>query len=258
MAANLVARAAVLTWGSFALTLANAAPPPNTYRFDFGPDPQANVQATFTAINMPAGLLAKAYLIPSGQLTLSTSSGNPGVADAMLRLNGIDRGVPPAPANGGVFTFSDLLRDFISATNTANSLPVLTMVVNGFSANTRYQGTFWSYDAAAPVQNDEKSEWFINGKSFMNYAYNTSLPPRSNTDTRVSFSTTFDIGPKDADRRVVFTGKYVAGPQVSALLNGVEFIPIAAIPEPAQWQMLIVALPFLGWTLYRRKAGRVS
>lgn len=253
-------RRCVFALSTLALTAAHAAPlpPPYTYRFDFGPDPQANVQPGFMPINMPNGLIAKAYNIPGGQLTLSTSSSNAGVADSMLRLTGVDRGVPPGPANAGAFTYSNLLRDFIAATNTANSQPSFTMVVNGFTNNTRYRATFWSYDPAAPAQNDEKSEWFINGKSFTTYSYNTSLPPRSNTDGRVSFSTTFDVGPKDADRRFVFTGKYISGPQVSVLLNGAEFIPIAPLPETADWLMMLCGLPLVEWILRKRSLQNQS
>jgi hypothetical protein len=225
---------------------------PYTYRFDFGPDPQANVQAGFTPINMPAGLIAKAYVIPGGQLTLSTSSANPGMAENMLRLNGVDRGVPPAPANGGLFSYSNLMRDFVSATNTANSQPVLTLVVNGFSANTRYEGTFWSYDAGAAAQSDQRTQWLINGKAFADRVYNTSLPPRDDSDVRTTFSTTFDIGPNDADRRVVFTGKYVSGSQVSVVLNGAQFIPIAAIPEPGASSLLAGGIAVLAWVMRRR------
>lgn len=241
---------------------------PITLRIDFGPDnPRQRVQAGFSEFSIsPDGPPNRgpgvARLFGAVQVTASASSGNPNVMQNMIDLIARDRGVPPAPMNAGRFTQSDLIRDFIASVNTADSLPVLTLVVDGLSTSTRYQATFWSYDAAAQNRQDQVSEWFMNNQqaAFARHTYNTSLPPTFDTDPRISFSTRFDVGPREADRRFVFTGKYVSGTQKNVVLNGVEFIPLQAVPVPEPSTLFLVSFAgvFVLAYAWRRRGGMAT
>jgi hypothetical protein len=228
------------------LSAGRAEAGPISFGLDFGPDrPQRQrVQAGFqefsitpdnNTVPVPRGPgVAKNYTVDGFgvQVTLNASSGNRNASPDLIAR---DRGAINGPQ---AFTYSDLVRDFVGSVNPTNSSPVLTLYVDGLTPNYEYRAYLWSYDAAARANNEQRIDWFLNdaAQPFEKWAYNTGLPPQRNLDGRIAFSTVFDLR---NGRKVTFTGKYVSGSQIEVPLNGIEFIPIRALPTPEPSTLLL-------------------
>ncbi|MBX9622184.1 MAG: hypothetical protein K2X82_00050 [Gemmataceae bacterium] len=206
------------------------------YRIDFGPDGQA-VQAGFEKWSIENGTTAGGVrnikpvdnptVHPLLATTVTAGTDDPTAKAKMVALT---RGGPPA---AGTFTYTDLLKDFVGSVDDKNSSPTLGIVLDGLLEGHRYNVRFWSFDdgAAAGAQ---KSDWYIAGQknAFYNYSYDSSKDPQTNTDTRASFVSFFDV---DKTRKLSFQAKYAGGSQVSVVLNGIEVEDLGAVgvPEPS-------------------------
>jgi hypothetical protein len=85
------------------------------------------------------------------------------------------RGGPP---NKGGFTYSDLMKDFVSATDSKNSAPYLNVVLDGLLAGHTYDITFFEFDAGAQA-GAQRTDWFLADakKPFTRYSYDSSNTP---------------------------------------------------------------------------------
>jgi hypothetical protein len=141
-----------------------------------------------------------------------TVDGN-GVLNATGIVNARDRA---NPQDSGAFTYSDLYRDFV--TNGSDTGIQLT----GFSANTDYEVTFYSYD-----WNNGRTQTFRDitggGNDLLgSIAWTAGTTPTSNGQ----YSLTTTIA-SDAQGRMTFRANGASG---TTLINGLQ---IASIPEPS-------------------------
>ncbi|MEX2187020.1 MAG: PEP-CTERM sorting domain-containing protein [Pirellulales bacterium] len=103
---------------------------------------------------------------------------------------GYDDRLRAVPTNGGVFTQSDLLRDFTFSTTSAANLGVqrgLDVYVTGLTPYGVYSGSLWSYDNSST--RDRVSDWAANGVTFRNnYTFNGSTLPTTDDNYRMDFT----------------------------------------------------------------------
>lgn len=100
--------------------------------------------------------------------------------------NGYDDRLRGAPLDGGAFTESLLLRDFVSSQTTSGS-GGLDVTLSGLLANQLYRFTIWSYEGAATAS-ARVSDWSLNGVLLKdNYTFTPGVAPADNDDYRFSF-----------------------------------------------------------------------
>jgi hypothetical protein len=102
---------------------------------------------------------------------------------------GYDDRLRSAPANGGAFTESLLLRDFVSSQDTSGN-GGLDLTLTGLGANLLHRFTVWSYEGQATTV-ARVSDWFAGNllvKS--NYTFTPGVTPTSNAEYRFTFDAT--------------------------------------------------------------------
>ncbi len=94
------------------------------------------------------------------------------------------------PTDGGLFTESALLRDFIFAVDTASNNG-LDVEVTGLTSGRYYQVEIWSFDSGST--GSRVSDWSVNGELAVDdYTFNGSVLPVSNGQYRITCTVAAD------------------------------------------------------------------
>lgn len=186
------------------------------------------VEDGFTAFNFADG--AGPNTVTAGGITGIVTAGTTLAGATLKDVNGDfssvqtvihrDRGIPAADT--GVFTYSQLYRDFATAA-------FMGIEIKGLTASTPYLVTFYAYDNSG-----SRTQTFTNVTDgatapvgtvtyTLGFTFNAATP-------NSIFSTTF-TSTSDAQGRLFFTesGTGAGGSSNVAVLNGIE---VAAVPEP--------------------------
>lgn len=137
------------------------------------------------------GAQSNATVRPVGAYTVTVASSGSGITyDDRLR---------PDPQDGGDFTQSLLLRDFVFC-GSATSGTGLDITIDGLESNQVYLVRIWSFDVSST--GNRVSDWSVNGTLLQaDYVFNGANPPTDNTQN-------------------VFTMKAVATDQGRLLIQG--------------------------------------
>jgi hypothetical protein len=123
--------------------------------------------------------------VQTGDTTRAFGPLNVTVQNVGPTTTGYDDRLRGTPANVGLFTQSDLLRDFIFSRQLANL--GLNLRVTGLVPFGIYDGSIWSFDSGSTGV--RVSDWFANGATIRNnYTFGGQIPPVTNEDYRISFS----------------------------------------------------------------------
>ncbi|MBN1910630.1 MAG: PEP-CTERM sorting domain-containing protein [Pirellulales bacterium] len=135
------------------------------------------------------------------------------------------------PPNGGAFTESDLLIDFVFSGNSAGG--GLNLKVTGLTPFGIYSGSIWSVDDVS--SGVRMSDWIANGTVVKNnYVYDgadisSTVPPPSNDTYRIDFTAT-----ASADGTIMFQGRHEKRSDgVSVMLNGLQLTQTGTLQRAA-------------------------
>src|SRR5262245_22079827 len=103
---------------------------------------------------------------------------------------GYDDRFRSTPVNGGAFTESLLLRDFVFSTDSTGT-GGLDVAIGGLSPNSLHQLSVWSFDSGS--SGNRVSDWYANGALVTNdYTFSGTNLPTSNVQYRFSFEAISD------------------------------------------------------------------
>lgn len=133
---------------------------------------------------------------------------------------GVDDRLRATPTNAGAFTESELLRDFIFASDTTGNLG-MNVGVTGLNPGMRYRVKLWSFDSSSP--GNRVSDWNANGETLADdYTFNGSVAPADNNRYTITGEVTADtLG------AILLEGRRQPGNTSHAVfLNALEVTPL--------------------------------
>lgn len=138
---------------------------------------------------------------------------------------GYDDRLRDTPVNGGAFTESLLLRDFIFSRDDTGT-GGLDVTLAGLAPNQPHHITIWSFDTGSG--GDRVANWFANGVLVADsYTFNGNNWPTSNDQYRFSFES-----PADSAGVVVLSGRRVppSNSSFGVFLNALQVETLASVP----------------------------
>lgn len=195
------------------LTVTLRPPPPGDLAVDFNNTDQetpAETQPGFLSFAIPS-------IGGSGPFTRSYGGADVTLFGAGTGLSSRRR---TAPVDTVSFTDSQLLRDFIFATDNALGQG-LDLTIEFLEPNKHFAVTLWSFDTSST--GNRVSDWTVNDVPVVSgYTFNGSVPPADNNTYRINFNTV-----SDGDGKILIQGR--RNPSATAannvFLNAVQLTP---------------------------------
>ncbi len=137
---------------------------------------------------------------------------------------GYDDRLRDAPVNGGAFTESLLLRDFIFSRDDSGT-GGLDVWLAGLTPHQAYRFTIWSFDSGS--LNTRVSDWFANGTQLISdYTFSGGNLPTANEQYRFGFE-----APADGAGRILISGRRdMTSTTFGVFLNALQVETLASVP----------------------------